>query len=152
MAYNFSPSDIERIADVFGTPARDQGGTSVFELAHAESGRSITVEIRSELAVPLDRVEAQSLVSVYAASSYLQLQGCTGFLTSRDTGEVIFFARKEGYTSGLVVEREAACSLYANVDDRLLTGDFTQLPAELVMSSVALSLTETFFDGDDGAH
>ena len=54
-------------------------------------------------------------------------------------------AKSGGSTSGLVVEREAACSLYANVDDRLLSTDFTQLPPEMIMSSVALSMGETLF-------
>jgi len=54
-------------------------------------------------------------------------------------------------TNGLVIEREAACSLYANVANRLLSTDFTQLPSELVMSSVALSMSETLFNDFDGS-
>ena len=86
---------------------------------------------------------------MYAASSFLQLQGCTGFIASQELGEVIFFARQGGVTNGLVVEREAGCSLYANVDDRLLSTDFTQLPPEMIMSSVALSMTESIFSDLD---
>lgn len=88
---------------------------------------------------------SSTLVSVYAPASFLQLQDCTGFIASEDLGEVIFFARRNGTTNGLVVEREVGCSLYANVDERLLSADFTQLPPELIMSSVALSMTETLF-------
>jgi len=91
------------------------------------------------------------LVSVYAPSSFLQLQGCTGFIASQELGEVIFFARQGGVTNGLVIEREAACSLYANVANRMLSTDFTQLPSELVMSSVALSMSETLFSDFNGS-
>ena len=35
--------------------------------------------------------------------------------------------------------------VYGNVDDRLLKTDFTQLPSEIMMSSVALSMTESLF-------
>ena len=60
--------------------------------------------------------------------------------------EVIFFAKQGGKTCGLVVEREAGSSLYANVDDRLLSTDFTRLPPEMIMSSVALSMTDSLFN------
>jgi len=86
------------------------------------------------------------LISTYAANSFLQLHGCTGFIASEELGEVIFFAKQRGSTNGLVIEREAGCSLYASVDDRLLSADFTQLPPEVMMSSVALSMTETLFN------
>jgi len=59
---------------------------------------------------------------------------------------VIFVAKTGTAANGLVIEREAGCSLYANVDTRLFSTDFTQLPPELIMSSVALSVTEELFD------
>ncbi len=119
-----------------------------FELSDAASGRQIAIEIQPDVSLPEAIAETQpgNLVSVYAASSFLQLQGCTGYIASQELGEVIFFAKRGGATSGLVIEREAGCSLYANVDDRLLSTDFTQLPPEMIMSSVALSMTETLFN------
>lgn len=148
MAFSFSDSDLERIAAVLGVPARRDGAVVRYELQDETSGRSISLEITSALALPEGLLKDQppNLVSVYAASSFLQLQGCTGFIASQELGEVIFFARRGGLTNGLVIEREAGCSLYANVDDRLLSTDFTQLPPELIMSSVALSMTETLFN------
>lgn len=128
------------------TPKKD-GALYRFELTDANSGRQLALEILTDVKLPESVATDLSpvLISVYAASSFLQLQGCTGFLASQELGEVIFFARRGGSTSGLVVEREAGCSLYSNVDDRLLTADFTQLPPEMVMSSVALSMTESLF-------
>jgi hypothetical protein len=49
-------------------------------------------------------------------------------------------------TSGLIVEKAAGCSLYANVDEAILNGDFTQLPEDLMMCGIALSLTESMDD------
>ncbi len=148
MAFAFSDTDIERIASVLGvTPKRD--GTLVrFELRDEASGRRISLEIKMALELPPDLTGDQpaNLVSVYAASSFLQLQGCTGYLASKELGEVIFVARRGESTHGLVVEREAAASLFANVDSRLFSADFTQLPPEMIMSSVALSMAESLFD------
>ena len=146
MAFSFSEADLSRISNVLGVSPKTDGGLTRFELKDEASGRHLALEILNGLELPEGVGEASStLVSVYAPASFLQLQDCTGFIASEDLGEVIFFARRNGRTSGLVVEREVGCSLYANVDERLLSADFTQLPPELIMSSVALSMTETLF-------
>lgn len=148
MSFSFSDADIERIETVLGVTAKKDDSFARFELSDENSGRRITLEIhRNVISKGLTEGNSTTLVSVYATSSFLQLQGCTGFFGSKDLGEVIFVAKSGETANGLVVEREAGCSLYANVDTRLLSTDFTQLPPELIMSSVALSVTEDLFDG-----
>ena len=133
-----------------GVTSKTDDSFARFELADEQSGRRITLEIhRNVEASGLSDGDSTTLVSVYAPASFLQLQGCTGFIGSEDLGEVIFVARSGETANGLVVEREAGCSLYANVDTKLLSTDFTKLPPELIMSSVALSVTEDLF-GDLG--
>lgn len=148
MPFSFSDEDFDRIGTVLGVQAKREQSLVRYELKDKSSGRRLSLEITRDVRLPEGVREDQpgNLVSIYAASSFLQLQGCTGFIASQELGEVIFFARRAGTTNGLVVEREAGCSLYANVDSRLLSADFTQLAPELVMSSVALSMTETLFD------
>lgn len=148
--FAFSEADLDDIASVLGADfQRDGDGLARVELAHEESGRRLTLEVLTGIEALPEEVAARqpaNLVSVYAVNSFLQLQGCTGYIASEELGEVIFFGRRGGATGGLVIEREAGCSLYANVDDALLSSDFTQLPPEMIMSSVALSMTETIFD------
>lgn len=148
MAFYFSDEDFDRIGTVLGAAPKREKALVRYELSDETSGRRLSLEITPSLTLPESVRQDQpgNLVSVYAASSFLQLQGCTGFIASQELGEVIFFARREGVANGLVIEREAGSSLYANVDARLLSADFTQLPSELVMSSVALSMTESLFD------
>jgi hypothetical protein len=148
MPFSFSDEDFDRIGTVLDVEPKLEKSLVRYELYDENSGRSLSLEITPDVVLPAGVRDDQpgNLVSVYAASSFLQLQGCTGFIASQELGEVIFFARRDGLTNGLVIEREAGCSLYANVDSRLLSADFTQLPSELVMSSVALSMTETLFD------
>ncbi len=147
MAFRFSQDDIDRIAEVLNAEAKKDAASFRFDLTDESSGRSLALEIRPAIEMPsvLDS-RPYTLISVYAASSFLQLQDCTGFIASSELGEVIFFGKQAGVTNGLVVEREAGCSLYANVDDRLLSADFTLLPPELIMCSVALSMSDTLFD------
>jgi hypothetical protein len=61
---------------------------------------------------------------------------------------VTFIGEHQGKVSGLIVEKEAGCSLYANVDANLLSGDFTQLGPEVMLSGIALSLTEHLLPGN----
>jgi hypothetical protein len=129
MPFTFSDSELQRVADALGVAAKRDGSTHRFELSDAASGRRLVLEIQAEVALPFDaQDQPRGLVSVYGMNSFLQLQGVTGMIASEDLGEVIFFARRGGATSGLVVERGAGCSLYSNVDERMLAADFTQLP------------------------
>lgn len=148
MAFTFSYEDIERIASVLEVEPKRDGAGYRFDLIDESSGRSLALEIRPEVSMPIDlgSGDTVNLVSIYATSSFLQIQNCTGYIASKELGEVIFVSRSGGTTSGLVVERVAGCSMYANVEERLLTADFTQLPPELIMSSVALSLSDSLFD------
>ena len=146
MPFSFSDADIERIETILGVTAKKDDSMARFELSDEDSGRRITLEIHRKVSSPgLTESDFTNLVSVYAPASFLQLQGCTGFKGSEDLGEILFVARSGDTANGLVVERHAGCSLYANVDTNLLSTDFTQLAPELIMSSVALSITEDLF-------
>ena len=147
MSFSFSEDELGRIATVLGVQPKVDNKLVRFELSDEESGRKISLEILTALEMPEQLAEGQpnNLVSVITPHSYLQLHGCTGVISSQELGEVIFVARHTGRTSGLVVEREAFSSLYAHVDERLLSTDFEKLPPEMIMSSVALSMTETLF-------
>jgi len=89
------------------------------------------------------------LVVIYTGNSHLQLHNCTGFVVSEELGEVTFVAERDKQLSGLVVERGASCSLYAALDRKLISSDFTKLGVEVMLSGVALSLAEDIIDPDD---
>ena len=94
MAFRFTPEDFEKIAQALGVSARTEGNMTRFELKDADTGRKLALEIHPDIQVP--DADAMSLVSVYAANSFLQLQSCTGYVASEDLGEVIFFAKQNG--------------------------------------------------------
>ena len=148
MAFKFTPEDIARIESVLEVAPKWDGKVARFELVSESTPRRVALEIHTQVPVPdeIDESGFSNLVSVYASASFLQLQACTGYIASKDLGEVIFVAKSGHGANGLVVERAVGCSLYANVDTRLFSTDFTRLPPELIMSSVALSVTESLFD------
>ena len=136
-----SDADLDRAASVLGVTAERDGSLTRLALADTESGRRLAVEVtRTD--------EGVALVKVYGTEAHLELHDCAGLVTSDELGEVIFFARGGGRVAGLVVEREAACSLYANVSERLLSADFLTVAPEVAQAAVVLSLSEPLFEGD----
>ncbi|OZC03226.1 hypothetical protein [Rubricoccus marinus] len=134
-----SPADFDRIASALGVDPEREGDLVRFSLSDAASGRTLVLEI-------MPTTDDGSLVTVYSQVAHLQLQGCEAVVASEELGEALFMAREGARVSGLVVERGAGCSLYANVPERLLSADFTSLAPEVMQSAVVLSLGETMFE------
>ena len=139
-----SDADLDRAASVLGVAAERSGATTRLALSNDASGRRLAVEITRASGGDGER----SIVKVYGTEAHLELHDCAGLVTSDELGEVIFFARGGGRVAGLVVEREAACSLYANVAERLLSADFLSVAPEVAQAAVVLSLSEPLFEGD----
>ncbi|MCD6163057.1 MAG: hypothetical protein J7K40_11680 [candidate division Zixibacteria bacterium] len=114
------------------------------KVVNPQEHRHLSIDIYPRAS--LSKKKKGALVSVYALNSHLQLHECRGFIISDELGEVTFISHADSTLSGLVIEREAACSLYANADKDLLSDDFTQLGVEVMLSGVALSLAEEIID------
>lgn len=140
MSTHFKESDIKRIAQILGVPAKHRGNNYRFELENKELSRKLALEIYPNIRIGK---RTGSLVSVYTPTAHLQLHFCTGYVVSKMLGEITFVGETGGKLSGLIIEREGGCSLYANVDREILSGDFTTLGPEVMLSGIALSLTET---------
>lgn len=141
MVHQFTKENIDAIAEVLNTTAKPLGN-DVFrlEVVNSEEGRKLALEIHLGLEV---KGKTLNMVSVYAQNTFLQLHNCTAFIASDMLKQVTFFSRQDERTSGLIVEQTAGCSLYANVGEMILNSDFTQLPEDLMMCAIALSLTES---------
>ena len=135
-----SKKDIDRIARTLeAEEIREEDDHHLIRLCNNEEKRTLVLEIYPRISLGK---KSGALVVVYTPTSHLQLHHCSGFVCSEDLGEVTFVGELGGKVSGLVIEKGAACSLYANVTRDLLSGDFTKLGVEVMLSSVALSLTE----------
>jgi hypothetical protein len=139
MSFAFTTDDIKKISDVLGAQPKHKGNNYRFEIENQELKRKLSLEIYPS--IPIGHREG-SLISVYTPTSHLQLHFCSGYVVSEILGEVTFISEHNGKLSGLIVEKEGGCSLYANVDRALLSGDFTKLGPEVMLSGIALSLTE----------
>lgn len=146
MIHEFTEENILSIGKVLGCNPKKLGKDVYrLEIVAEEDARKLALEIHLGLEIDGKRM---NMVSVYSGSTFLQLHNCTAFIASELLKQVTFFGKDGGNTSGLIVETGAGCSLYANVDEAVLTGDFTKLPEDVMMCGVALSLTDTL-DSDD---
>jgi len=114
------------------------------KVVNNEEKRHLNIDIYPRAS--LSEKKEGALVAVYGINGIVQLHECKGFVISEELGEVTFVSDSEHKLSGLVIEREAAFSLYANADKDLLSDDFTQLGVEVMLSGVALSLAEEILD------
>lgn len=141
MIHDFTKENIDAIGTVLGCSPKPLGDDVFrFEMINEEENRKLALEIHLGLEVNDKRM---NMVSVYASNTFLQLHNCTAFIASDILKQVTFFGKQDSITSGLIVEQGAGCSLYANVDNAVLNGDFTKLPEDVMMCGVALSLTES---------
>ena len=135
----FKKENIDKIAKTLGIDWKFKQNNYRMILLNNEAGRKLTLEIYPD--IPIGN-KIGNLISVYTPCSHLQLHFCTGYVVSEMLGEVTFIGEFQGRVSGLIIEREAACSLYANVESSLLSGDFTKMGPEVMLSGIALSITE----------
>lgn len=135
----FTKKQIQKIAEALQAEARRTGRLSRIVVDNPAEGRKLSLEIHPD--IPIDK-KIGNLISVFTVDGLLQLHFCTGFVASKALGEVTFIAEYKGKLSGLIITKEAGCSLFANVDTSVLSGDFNRLGPEVALSGVALLLTE----------
>jgi len=144
----FTDSDIQAIARVLNNAdiSKLQDHWRI-KVVNREEKRHMSIDIYPRAS--LSEKKQGALVSVYGLNSHVQLHECRGFVISEELGEITFVSDADSKLSGLVVEREAAFSLYANADKDLLSDDFTQLGVEVMLSGVALSLAEEIIEQNE---
>jgi hypothetical protein len=143
----FEKSQVDEIAKIIGAD-QIEWETDHYRLkvVAEQAKRMLVLEVYPETTLGKKK---GSMIVVYAGGAHLQLHNCSGFVLSDELGEVTFVAESEGYISGLVVEKEAACSLYSNIARDLISSDFTKLGVEVMLSGVALSLAEDVMEPRD---
>ena len=145
MKFKFSDKNFTEIEKVLDTKFAKRGNQYRAVLLNSELGRKLTIEIYVDLNIG---EKTGNLVSIFTPNSHIQLHFCDGYVASDVLGEVTFFGQHAGRLSGIVVEKQAACSTFTNVDSNLLSGDFEKLAPEVMLSGIALSLTEPLLDKD----
>jgi hypothetical protein len=145
----FSEKDIKKISACLNPESLCQEKDHYrLKIVNPKGKRSVILELYPE--VTLGKSKGPMIV-VYTANCHLQLHNVSGYVVSEELGEVTFVGESSGKISGLVVEKEAGCAFYANVKRELISGDFTKLGVEVMLSGVALSLAEEILEKKKGS-
>lgn len=143
----FLEEDAKKVAAVLGvTKIIREKDHFRLKVDNSAEKRVLVLEIYPEELLGLVR---GTLIVVYTGNSHLQIHNCSGYVISEELGEVTFITETEKRLSGLVVESGASCSLYAGIDRKLISSDFTNLGVEVMLSGVALSLAEDIIDPEN---
>ncbi len=143
MKFKFDEAKLAEIEKVLETKFAKRGNQYRAVLLNTEEHRKLSIEIYPEIQIGN---KTGNLISIYTNNTHAQLHFCDGFVASDFLGEVTFFAEYNGRLSGIVVEKQAACSIFTNIDRDLLSGDFEKLAPEVMLSGLALSLAEPLLD------
>lgn len=141
----FNEADINKIARILNCDWKLRGNNYRLTLEDEENQRKLSLEIYPDIQIGRQH---GNLVSVYTANTHLQLHFCEGYVVSEMLGEVTFYNERDGHVNGLIVEREVGCSMYSNVDRDVLSGDFSNMGPEVMLSGIAMSLTEHILDAE----
>ncbi|MFA5833470.1 MAG: hypothetical protein WDA22_08335 [Bacteroidota bacterium] len=140
MKSTFTKSDIATIGKVLGVTGRLKGNNFRFELSNAKENRQMALEIYPNISIGKKK---GNLISAYTHNTHFQLQFCSGYVISKDVGEVTFVGETKDKVSAIVIEKEGGCTFYANVDRKILSGDYRMVSIDVMLAGIALSLTET---------
>jgi hypothetical protein len=140
MSFYFQSSDFDKIGKILDVTACKESNMVRFEIKKQDKARHILLEVYTDIQIGKTK---GNLISVYTTNTHLQLHFCSGYVFSDILGEITFFSESNNKVSGLIIEKEGGCSFFSNVDKETLSGDFSQLAPEVMMSSIALSLMET---------
>ena len=139
MKSTFIKSDIVTIGKVLGVEGKFKGNNFRFELSNSKENRQLALEIYPNISIGKKK---GNLVSAYTHNTHFQLQFCSGYVVSRDVGEVTFIGETKDKVSAIVIEKEGGCTFYANVDRKILSGDYRMLSIDVMLAGIALSLTK----------
>jgi len=139
MSFHFTQEDFKKIEKVLGQSFEKSDSSYRMVLENESENRKVSIEIFHDIKIGR---QTGNLISVYTNATHLQLHFCSGYVVSAMLGEVTFVGEHNGRLAGLIIEKGAACSFYSNVDSSLLSGDFTKLGPEIMLSGIALSLAE----------
>ncbi len=143
MHFHFSEKSFREIEKVLETKFAKRERQFRAVLLNSEEGRKLSIEIYPDIQIG---EKTGNLISVFTAGAHIQLHFCSGYVASEILGEVTFFGEYKGRLSGIVIEKQAACSTFTNVEAGLLSGDFEKLAPEVMLSGIALSLAEPLLD------
>lgn len=139
MSFSFTGKDIERIAEIIGSTPQIADNSYTWKVINKGNGQSLVFTVYNS--IPIDDNNSCSMITAQTQQGYFELHCCTGYMIF-EPGEVIFIQADDKSVTSLIIGRESTCSMYANIDRKILISDFTMLDPALLPAAMQLSLIE----------
>jgi hypothetical protein len=139
VSYTFSGEDISVVSSTLGSDATVQQESWSFRISGESTKQSLVCTLQNN--VRLDEEHAGSLVTVQTQHGYFELHDCSGYVKV-EPDEIIFVAVSGEFMSCIVIGRGATCSQFSNIRRSIISADFANLDAAVLMAAMQLSLTE----------
>lgn len=125
---------INQLATLLSAELTTNDSEYVLRIGGGEGGPAIVLSISF--------LQNQSVVlSAQTSYGYFELHGVARMVPV-EPDEVIFVTEDGQKVSGLVVGRNGACSLFANVERSLISADLSTIEPALLLAAMQLGLTE----------
>ncbi len=148
MSFSFTKENIEEIAETLEAKPQVAENSYTWKIVNKSGATSIMFTIYNKVSAShsknndeKDTDNELSMVSAQTQQGFFELHCCTNFLVF-DPGEVIFIQSDEKTVTSMIIGKEGTCSLYANIDRKILSSDFTVLDPALLPAAMQLSLLE----------
>jgi hypothetical protein len=129
-----SSQSIDTIAPILGARVEHNGSDAVLYIGGTSTAPAIVLTMTI-------LESGGAVVSAQTIHGYFELHNIAQFVPV-EPDEVIFVGEEGTRVSGLVIGREGACSLFANVDRATLSADFNTLEPALLLAAMQLGLVE----------
>lgn len=139
MAYIFTNDDINSISNILQLESKPYQNAWSWQLKNNENNQSLLFTIYNN--VELGSEHFGSLISVQTQHGYYELHDCSCFMIF-EPDEIIFINDSSERVSCLIIGKNCTCSMYSNIDKKILNADFSALDPAVLLSAMQLSITE----------
>jgi hypothetical protein len=140
MGYNFTSLDLTEISKTLNAEFKEFSNGWTININNPKMKQALVLTIYNNVELGSD--EIGSLISVQTQHGYFELHNCTNFLVF-EPDEVIFILKNSDKVSSLILSKDGACSMYANIEQAIINADFSELDPAVLLAAMQLSLTET---------
>ena len=140
MAYSLTKEDIDKISMTLGEEPKSYENSWAYAMHNKENKQSLVFTIYNDAILDGDEHKG-TLISVQTQHGYFELHDCTAYIVFKPD-ENIFLQTKDQKLSCIVIGKECTCSLFCNIDKKILNADFTTLDPAVLLAAMQLSITE----------
>lgn len=139
MDHLFIQDDIEKISEILQVKAVQYENSWTWTLKNNSNNNVLILSIYNNIHYTNSLIG--NLISVQTQYGYFEIHSCSHYITF-EPDELIFIQDNDNTISCLIIGKEANCSMFSNIRKKLLSSDYTNLDAPLLLSAMQLSIVE----------